>query len=216
MKLTFHASSDRTFISLLSDSDDDDECESIQEVIEASIVQRYSYTSILLYLLIIKILILSRNATEAVNDAMPALADVLQDHARLVVHVAVVPNERQRITVRRRHVWADTKRTLSRPVFKEDMGLNISFIGEQAQDAGGPLREYFRLLWHSLSQDSSLFCGPENQRVVSHNVVALQRKEYEMVGRCISMALSYEVPPHTSFQSQLLLTCSTSLSPVII
>ena len=62
------------------------------------------------------------------------------------------------------------------------IGLNIGFIGEPAQDAGGPLREYFRLLWIALGQKCSLFTGKENARVLAHNVTAIQQRAYVIVG----------------------------------
>ena len=51
-----------------------------------------------------------------------------------------IPEDRQVITVRRRHIWQDTKRALMRPSFNPHIGLYISFVGEDAQDAGGPQR----------------------------------------------------------------------------
>ena len=35
--------------------------------------------------------------------------------------------------------------------------LKVTFIGEPAVDAGGPLREYFHLLLRELAENSSLF-----------------------------------------------------------
>ena len=67
----------------------------------------------------------------------------------------------QTLAVRRRHIWADTKRALSRPFFNDKIGLNVVFVGEPALDAGGPLREYFRLLWLSVHQNLHLFNGKE-------------------------------------------------------
>ena len=74
---------------------------------------------------------------------------------------------------------------------KIKVGLNITFIGEQAHDARGPLREFFHLLWQSLSKNCSLFSGQECKRILAHNVTALQQQEYLLVGRCIALALLY-------------------------
>ena len=35
---------------------------------------------------------------------------------------------------------------MQHPSFDSQIGLEIMFIGEDAQDAGGPLHEYFRLV----------------------------------------------------------------------
>ena len=77
---------------------------------------------------------------------MVSVSDVLARHAIKMVDVALLPEDCQRITVRRRHIWNDAKRALQRPSFEDKVGLNITFIGEQAHDAGGPLREFFRLV----------------------------------------------------------------------
>ena len=61
----------------------------------------------------------------------------------------------------------------------------MTFVGEPAVDAGGPLRELFCLVWQALRQNGNLFTGSENIRVLAHNVVALQQSEYEMVGRYV-------------------------------
>ena len=111
-------------------------------------------------------------------------------HNAITVEVQEVPEERERITVRRKFIWADTKRALNRPNFIQNIGL-IIFIGEPGQDAGGPLREYFRLLWESLRSDGNLFCGKEEARIPTHNAVAWQNGDYRVIGRCIALALAY-------------------------
>ena len=65
------------------------------------------------------------------------------------------------------------------------------FVGEPALDAGGPLREYFRLLWLSLHQNLCLFAGKENARVLAYNITAIQQCEYVFIGHYISLALVY-------------------------
>ena len=65
------------------------------------------------------------------------------------------------------------------------------FIGEEAQDAGGPLWEYFRLLWRDIANDGCLFAGSEEGHVLTHNMLSLQNGDFALVGRCIGMALLY-------------------------
>lgn len=98
--------------------------------------------------------------------------DILKNHSDNTVYVPLLQEDRQTLTVRRRHIWADTKRALSRPSFNDKIGLNVVFVGEPALDAGGPLREYFRLLWLSLHQNLHLFNGKENARVLAYNITA--------------------------------------------
>ena len=117
--------------------------------------------------------------------------DILKNHSDNTVYVPFLQEDRQTLTVRRRHIWADTKRALSRPSFNDKIGLNFVFVGEPALDAGGPLREYFRLLWLSLHQNLHLFNGKENVRVLAYNITAIQQQEYVIIGHCISLALVY-------------------------
>lgn len=70
---------------------------------------------------------------------MNSLADVLEEHLVLNIHAEDL-EDMQRITVRRRAIWKDTVRCLSRPDFVYGRGLRVIFLGEEAIDAGGPLR----------------------------------------------------------------------------
>ena len=139
------------------------------------------------------------------------LEAVLSEHA-LSLNIADDIDERQKIPVRRKQIWSDTKRALGRSGFLDTKGLSVTFIGEPAVDGGRPLCEFFRLLMLGIKNDASLFCGSENEKSLTHNVLALQRKEYYYVGKCIAMSLSYGGPgPHffcetiTCVKSQLLL-----------
>lgn len=116
---------------------------------------------------------------------------MLSDHARSVANIQVIPDDRQRITVRRRLIWDDAKRALARPSFNPFIGLHIDFVGEGAQDAGGPLREFFHFLWSAVSKDGTIFTGSEDRRILTHNVISLQKEYYFLVGKCVALALVY-------------------------
>lgn len=107
-----------------------------------------------------------------------------------MIHVSLYES-RQKITVRRRHVWGDTKRALQRHSFNPSIGLEICFIGEEEQDVGGPLREYFTFLWRALAINNSIFTGPEESRSLTHNMLSLKCNNYAVVGNCVSLALRY-------------------------
>ena len=127
---------------------------------------------------------------------MMSLEAVLHEHA-MSLYITDDPDNRQKIPVRRKHVWNDTKRALSRLGFQERIGLSVVFIGEPAIDEGGPLREFFRLLMLEIENDSSLFCGAEGNKAPMHNLIALQRNDFFNVGKAISLSLSYGGPgPH--------------------
>ncbi len=122
------------------------------------------------------------------------MSDILKEHFSITI--GLLTDERQKVVVRRRHVWEDLKRSLSRSTFKECIGLDVTFVGEPAVDVGGPLRELFCLVWQALRQNGNLFAGDENARVLAHNIVALQQNEYEMVGRYskVSASADYILP----------------------
>ena len=42
-----------------------------------------------------------------------------------------------------------------------------------------------------MSKDGSIFTGQEDKRLLTHNVMSLQKGYYSLVGRCISLALVY-------------------------
>ncbi len=117
------------------------------------------------------------------------MLELLKNHVQKYMTIAMLPCDRQHINIRRKHVWSDMRRAMKRLSFNPTIGLEINFVGEDAQDAGGPLREFFRLLWREIAADSSLFTGPENRRLLTHNSIALQNEHYALVGRCVGLSL---------------------------
>ena len=94
---------------------------------------------------------------------IPDISDLLKNQVQKYMSIGMLPGDRQHVNVRRRHVWIDMKRAMKRLSFNATIGLEINFVGEDAQDAGGPLREFFRLLWKEIAADNSLFTGPERK-----------------------------------------------------
>ncbi|XP_019859447.1 PREDICTED: G2/M phase-specific E3 ubiquitin-protein ligase-like isoform X1 [Amphimedon queenslandica] len=123
-----------------------------------------------------------------------SVEELLKHHALMKCFVAVIPEDRQNIVVRRKHIWNDVKRSLKRPGFNDNIGLLINFIGEDAHDAGGPRREFFRLVMSSMSRDGNLFTGPPSNKTLTHNVIALQRNEFHICGHLIALSLLYGGP----------------------
>lgn len=119
----------------------------------------------------------------------PDLASLLKAHSRRYLIIDDDPESRQEITIRRGHVWHDTKRIMWRQSFNSQIGLDVNFLHEDGQDAGGPLREYFRLLWKDIAADGTVFAGPEGRRHLTHNSTSLRNKTYLLIGRCIGLSL---------------------------
>ncbi|XP_065908980.1 G2/M phase-specific E3 ubiquitin-protein ligase-like [Dysidea avara] len=93
-----------------------------------------------------------------------------------------------RLKVRRRHIMEDSLQYFKRgiPVSKH---LRVTFLGEPAVDAGGPLREFFRLLLREISNNNMLFCGEETARVPIHNILELSKQTFRYVGQIIGSSL---------------------------
>ena len=120
---------------------------------------------------------------------MIPLEAVLHEHA-MSLYIADDPDNRQKFPVRRKHVWNDTKRTLSRLGLQERIGLSVIFIGEPAINEGG-LREFFRLLMLEIENDSSLFCGAEGNKAPNAQFDSFAEKSFFYVGKTIALYLSY-------------------------
>ena len=62
--------------------------------------------------------------------------------------------------------------------------ISVTFIGEPAVDAGGPSREFLRLLMQDMCK-SSFFEGADDSRVPAHDMVAVENCTYKHMGKLI-------------------------------
>ena len=67
--------------------------------------------------------------------------------------------------------------------------LKVFFIGESAIDNGGPRREYFQLLQHDIACKSGVFTGWPDHVTPLHNVEALARNKFYVIGKMLATAL---------------------------
>ena len=92
------------------------------------------------------------------------------------------------MVVRRKHLWEDA---LSR--FKSGLNerkyIKVTFVGEEAVDQGGPLREFFHLLLCAICGNNSLLCGDEASQFPVHNMLELSKKTYFYIGAMIATSL---------------------------
>lgn len=98
-----------------------------------------------------------------------------------------------RIKIRRKAVWVDTIQQL-RHGLPFDKHLRVTFLGEPAVDAGGPLREYLHLLVGGVARNNSLFVGDETSRAPAHNIAEVDRKTYYFVGVILAMSIVHGGP----------------------
>lgn len=92
-------------------------------------------------------------------------------------------DERSYINVRRGHIWEDACRYLSRKKFDPKAVISVKCAdddgsSEGAIDAGGPRREFLRLLLKAANEHSGIFQGNLNQRVLFPNASGIV-KYYE-------------------------------------
>ena len=73
------------------------------------------------------------------------------------------------------------------------------FFGEPAVDAGGPLREFFRLLVDDIYKNNTLFCGHDTARIPVHNMGELVKKTYEHIGVMLGASIVHGGPAPAFF-----------------
>lgn len=82
-------------------------------------------------------------STSAETEEKPlpevSLDEVLKNHIVKYIIESDFAAE-QLIPVRRKELWKDVLRCINAPGFIADHGLRIRYVGEEAVDAGGPLR----------------------------------------------------------------------------
>ena len=116
------------------------------------------------------------------------MAIVLKEHFDSTIHHDL--DDVNRVTVRRKHIWRDAIRAMSRPTFDPCKCVQVTFIGEEAVDGGGPRCEFFALALQELADDSSIFQGPPHGRFFLHNVQALASRKYFYAGMLVAVSLA--------------------------
>ena len=100
----------------------------------------------------------------------------------------------QVIRVRRKHLWEDTVRSISKNAFKQNHSLKVHFIGEESEDEGGPKRDFLRLAMTAVCNDSGVLQGLECRKTFSNNPLLLERKAYFCAGLVTGMSLQQRGP----------------------
>ena len=68
------------------------------------------------------------------NDSSVSMAIVLKEHFDSTIHHNL--DDVNRVTIRHKHIWRDTIRTMSHPTFDLCKCVPVTFIGEEAVDGG--------------------------------------------------------------------------------
>ncbi len=113
---------------------------------------------------------------------------IIQEHHRRVI-VANDEEDTQPIHVRRSNLIQDTIKAFSRPKFNVSKLIKVSFIGESSVDEGGPRREFFQLTLKETFTTLGLFAGWPSNLVPLHNVEAVTKNLYFVIGKLIATCL---------------------------
>lgn len=120
-----------------------------------------------------------------------SIPDLIEAHR--AQYLPTNASDKVRVVVRRKHVLEDTLHQL-RCGLDTSKHMRITFVGEPAVDAGGPMREYLNLLMSSIAHNNSLFSGEDACRVPAHNVVELEKKSFFHVGSIFALSLIHGGP----------------------
>ena len=123
---------------------------------------------------------------------------ILQNHRNQILS----PNtdDKIRIKIRRRHVYDDGLHFFKRPI-SEHSHICVTFLGEPAVDAGGPLREFFYLMLSEIAQNNTLFCGKVSARIPKHNMVELSKQTYKYIGSILAASIVHGGPAPKFFST---------------
>ena len=111
---------------------------------------------------------------------------ILQQHAsRFAVedpdHVCC-----QQVIVRRSNIVDCSINQFHRANFNLEKPFRVRFIGEPAVDIGGPKRELFRLFLQGMAREPSLFQSTQEGLLPAHNITALTRGDFRIVGTILA------------------------------
>eukprot|EP00794_Sanderia_malayensis_P001841 gene1841-2071_t len=100
------------------------------------------------------------------------------------------------VAVRIKKAYSDAVQKFKLFFDKAPLGpISIEFIGEVAVDDGGPLREFFTIIFESAP--GHVLTGNENNYTLCHDAHKLERKEYEIYGKFVAASLLQGGPgPH--------------------
>ena len=97
-----------------------------------------------------------------------------------------------KLIVRRRRVWNDSNETLKRFIGVNIKHLKTDFVGEEAVDEGGPLREFFSLIFEGVQKH--IMTGGNNSFTFLYDVRKLGDGYFFRFGQLIAFSLLHDCP----------------------
>lgn len=126
-----------------------------------------------------------RNQEETPED----VGSVLKEHFALFP-ITCVPEIANRFVIRRKHIWKDAIRAMSRSTFSPRNSIEVTFVGEDAIDDGGVSREFFDLALKEMAADGTILQGPMHSRSFIHNTKGFSERRYYYAGLLVAVSLA--------------------------
>ena len=92
------------------------------------------------------------------------------------------------LEIRRKRVWLDTVQKLKRAFKGGVRPFTVTFVGEDAKGAGGPLKEYFTVLFEDAKKYIMCTGGGGNFTFV-HDIEKLKNGDFLLLGTLIALAI---------------------------
>ncbi|XP_060921705.1 uncharacterized protein LOC132995645 [Labrus mixtus] len=96
--------------------------------------------------------------------------------------------------IRRKKLLESAIKAISRVTFCWTDSPQIEFVGEDADDMGGPQREFFRLLMIAVQTSLGIFEGKAGQVFLSYDQAALDQNKYFKAGNLIAWSIAHGGP----------------------
>nr|XP_029138632.1 G2/M phase-specific E3 ubiquitin-protein ligase-like [Labrus bergylta] len=96
--------------------------------------------------------------------------------------------------IRRKKLLESAIKVISRVTFCWTDSPQIEFVGEDADDMGGPQREFFRLLMIEVQTSLGIFEGKAGQVFLSYDQAALDQNKYFKAGNLIAWSIAHGGP----------------------
>ncbi|XP_048035991.1 G2/M phase-specific E3 ubiquitin-protein ligase-like [Megalobrama amblycephala] len=98
------------------------------------------------------------------------------------------------VVARRSKILHSACQALSKSYFAWHRTPRIEFVGESAEDHGGPQREFFRLLMIEAQSALGIFEGKQGQVFFAYNQSALEQNRFYTCGKLIAWSLIHGGP----------------------
>ncbi|KAA0712533.1 hypothetical protein E1301_Tti019071 [Triplophysa tibetana] len=107
------------------------------------------------------------------------------------------------VVAQRRKITLSACRALERNYFVWHVIPNVEFIGEMAEDYGGPRREFFRLLMGEIQQSLGVFEGQQGNLFFTYDQHAYSQNKYYTAGKLVAWSIMHNGPGLRCFNAEL-------------